>query len=88
MVSFSGDQVNPKGIISLSVTTGTYHAQVTKYINFPIVDCPSSYNVILGRPTLNRLKAATLMYYLKVKIPIAHGIGKICGDQVLSQECY
>ena len=48
LVSFSGDQVYLKGIISLSYTVGTYLAQVTRDINFLIVDYPLSYNVILG----------------------------------------
>ena len=74
LVSFSGDQVYRKGIISLSITTGTYLAQVTRDINFLIVDCPSPYNVILGQPTLNHLKAATSTYCLKVKFPTDHGI--------------
>jgi len=42
----------------------------------------------LGKPALNRLKAATSKYYLKVKFPIAHGVGEIKGDQVLARECY
>ena len=69
LVNFTGIRVFPKGIISFSITTGTYVAQVTRKLNFLIVDCPSSYNVILGRPTLNRLKAVTSTYYLKVNFP-------------------
>ena len=63
-------------------------AQVTKHVDFLIVDCPSSYNVILVRPTLNRLKVATLTYCLKEKFPTPHGIREIRGDQLLAQECY
>ena len=65
--SFSGDQIYPKGIISLLVTTGTHPTQVTKQVDFLIFNCPSSYNVILGQPTRNQLKAITLTYCLKVK---------------------
>ena len=88
LVSFSGDRIYPKGIISLLVTAGTHLAQVTKQVDFFIVDCPSSYNVILGWLMLNRLKAATSTYYLKVKFPTPHGIGEICGNQLLARECY
>ena len=42
-----------------------------------MVDYPSRYNVILGQPMLNKLKAATLTYYLKVKFPTSHDIGKL-----------
>ena len=44
--------------------------------------------MILGRPTLNRLKAITLTYCLKVKFPTSHRIGEIRGDQLLAWECY
>ena len=88
LVSFSGDHVYPKGIISLQITAGTYPAQVTRMVDFFIVDCPSSYNVILGRSTLNRLKAATSTYCLKVKFPTPHRTGEITRDQLLARKCY
>ena len=47
-----------------------------------------SYNVIIGQPTLNRWKATTSTYCLKVKFPIEQGVGEIKGDQVLARECY
>ena len=53
-----------------------------------MVDSPSSYNVIIGRPTLNRWKVATSTYCLKVKFPTEQGVGEIKGDQVLARECY
>ena len=67
LVSFSGDKVYPRGIVTLTVTAGSYPLQVTNKHNLLVVDSPSFYNVIIGRPTLNRLKAATSMYCLKVK---------------------
>ena len=53
-----------------------------------VVDCLSSYNVIIGRPILNRWKAATSTYCLKVKFPIENGVGEVKKDQVLARECY
>ena len=53
-----------------------------------MVDCPSSYNVIIGRPTLNKWKTATSTYCLKVKFPTDDGVGEVRGDQVLARECY
>ena len=58
--------------------------RLTKMVDFLVVDCPSSYNVILGRPTLNRFKAVTSTFYLRVKFSAPHGIGEICGDQLLA----
>ena len=53
-----------------------------------MVDCPSSYNVIIGGLTLNRWKAATSTYCLKVKFPMENDVGEVKGDQVLAKECY
>ena len=88
LVSFSGDKVYPKGIVALTVTADSHPFQVTNRHNFLVVDSPLSYNVIIGRPTLNRWKAATSTYCLKVKFPIEQGVGEIKGNQVLARECY
>ena len=88
LVSFSGDRVYPKGIVTLMVTAGSYLVQLTRQVDFLVVDCPTSYNVIIGRPTLNKWKAATSTYCLKVKFPTDKGIGEVKGDQVLVRECY
>ena len=53
-----------------------------------MVNCPSSYNVIIGKPTLNRWKAATSTYCEKVKFPIDNGVSEVKGDQILARECY
>ena len=53
-----------------------------------MVDSSSSYNVIIGKPTLNRWKAATSTYFLKVKFPTDNGVGEVRGDQILARECY
>ena len=48
LVSFIRDKVIPKGVVKLTIITSTYPAQVSKEIDFLVVDCPSTYNVILG----------------------------------------
>ena len=87
-MSFTGDRIVPRGIVTLTVIASTYPAQITKEINFLIVDYPSTYNIILGRPALNRIRAVTSKYYLKVKFPTAHEVREIRGDQVLTRESY
>ena len=49
---------------------------------------PLSYNVIIGRPTLNRWKAATPTYCLKVKFSTDNKVSEVKGDQILARECY
>ncbi|KAJ0962231.1 hypothetical protein J5N97_030059 [Dioscorea zingiberensis] len=48
----------------------------------------SSYNVILGRPTLNALKAVISTYHLLLKFPTESGSGEVRGDQPLARQCY
>ena len=67
---------------------GTHPRQLTRQLDFLEVDCPSSYNIIIGKPTLNRWKATTSTYCLKVKFPTDNGVGEVKGDQVLARECY
>ncbi|XP_030924698.1 uncharacterized protein LOC115951677 [Quercus lobata] len=88
LVSFNGDRVYPKSIVTLTVTVGAYLKQLTRQLDFLLVNCPSSYNVIVGRPTLNRWKAAMSTYCLKVKFPTENGVGEVKRGQVLARECY
>ena len=67
---------------------GAYPRQITKDVNFLVVDCSSSYNTIIGRPTLNSWKAVTSTYHLSVKFPIEHGVGQVQRDQLAARECY
>ena len=88
LVSFSEDRVYPKGIVTLTVIVGTYPKQLTRQLDFLVVNCPSSYNLIIRRPTLNRWKSANSTYCLKVKFLTENGVGEVKGDQILARECY
>ncbi|GFY81798.1 hypothetical protein Acr_02g0000380 [Actinidia rufa] len=56
--------------------------------DFIVVDCPSPYNAILGRPTLGGIKAITSTYHLKMKFPTLTGIGEVKGDQKVARQCF
>ena len=88
LVGFGGMKVQPVGTITLPVVVGTYPQQVTRNVNSLVVDCSSSYNAIIGRPTLNSWKAVTSTYHLSVKFPTEHGVGEVQGDQLAARECY
>ena len=77
LVGFGGMKVQPVGTIMLPVVVGTYPQQVTRNVNFLVVYCSSSYNAIIGRPTLNSWKAVTSTYHLSVKFPTEHGVGEV-----------
>ena len=88
LIRFGGMKVLPVGTISLPVVVGFYPQKINKEVNFLFVDCSSSYNAIIGRPTLNSWRAATSTYHLSVKFPTEYGIGEVQGDQLVARECY
>ncbi|GAV69750.1 LOW QUALITY PROTEIN: hypothetical protein CFOL_v3_13251, partial [Cephalotus follicularis] len=57
LVGFSGETIHPLGSICLSVVAGTAPRQTQVEMTFLVVDTPSPYNAIVGRPGLNLLEA-------------------------------
>ncbi|GAV76265.1 LOW QUALITY PROTEIN: hypothetical protein CFOL_v3_19740, partial [Cephalotus follicularis] len=57
LVGFAGETIHPLGSINLSVVAGTAPRQTQVEITFLVVDTPSPYNAIVGRPGLNLLEA-------------------------------
>ena len=53
LAGFGGMKVQPVGTVTLLVAVGAYPQQVARDVNFLVVDYSSSYNAIIGRPTLN-----------------------------------
>jgi hypothetical protein len=49
-------------------------------VNFLVVDHPSAYDAIVGRPTLNKLGAITSTHHLKMKFPTNNGVREIKED--------
>ena len=88
LVSFGGTRVLPLGAITLSVVVANYPRQIAKDVTFLVVDCSSTYNAILGRPTLNLWKAVTSTYHLMIKFPTYYGVGELRVNQVAARECY
>ncbi|GAV68905.1 hypothetical protein CFOL_v3_12408, partial [Cephalotus follicularis] len=57
LVGFAGETIHPLGSINLSVVAGTAPCQTQVEMTFLVVDTPSPYNAIVGRPVLNLLVA-------------------------------
>ena len=85
---FSGEKVLPLGSIQLVLTFGDPPCQATTTVRFLIVDAPSAYNVLLGRPYLNAIKAILSAYHMVIKFPTINGVGMVRGDQRVARECY
>ena len=88
MQGFFGERVLPPGSIQLVLTLGDPPFQATTTVRFLIVDAPSAYNILLGRPSLNAVKAAPSAYHMIIKFPTTSGVGMVRGDQRVARECY
>ncbi|GMN28351.1 hypothetical protein TIFTF001_051655 [Ficus carica] len=88
LYGFAGECVKAEGVITLPVTMGEDLAQITRMVNFLVVDRPSVYNAIIGRPTLNAMRAVTSTYHLMMKFPTENGIGVVVGSQKEARICY
>ena len=75
-----GTKDMPIGSITLPITIDTYPQQITKDVTFLVVDCSSTYNSIIGRPTLNAWRVPTSTYHLLLKLPTKCRVGKARRD--------
>ncbi|GAV76075.1 hypothetical protein CFOL_v3_19550, partial [Cephalotus follicularis] len=57
LIGFAGETIHPLGSINLSVVAGTAPRQSQVEMTFLVVDTPSPYNAIVGRPGFNLLEA-------------------------------
>uniref|UniRef100_A0A2N9G5W9 Reverse transcriptase RNase H-like domain-containing protein n=1 Tax=Fagus sylvatica TaxID=28930 RepID=A0A2N9G5W9_FAGSY len=85
-LNIAGDKFS-RSALNVANYVRTYPKTVSKTC-FLVVNCPSAYNAIIGRPTLNRLRVVTSTYHLLIKFPTEHGIGEVRGDQIAARECY
>ena len=74
---FSGERVLPLGSIQLVLTLGEPPCQATTTARFLMVDAPSAYNMLLGRPSLNAIKAIPSAYHMIIKFPTVNGVGTV-----------
>ncbi|KAL0355695.1 UNVERIFIED_CONTAM: hypothetical protein Sradi_4016400 [Sesamum radiatum] len=88
LYGFAGEVVHPRGMISLPLTLGTFPFRKTCLLKFLVVDIPSAYNIILGRPTLNAFRAVISTYHTNIKFPVDGGVGKVQADVLQAWKCY
>ncbi|KAM6589813.1 hypothetical protein CsatA_012418 [Cannabis sativa] len=83
LTGFNGTTLIPMGKVRLPVTLFLDTPQRTfKYCTFVVVDCPTAYNAILGRPALVDFGAVTSIRNLCLKFPSQEvGIGTVRGNQ-------
>ncbi|KAK3008068.1 hypothetical protein RJ639_013511 [Escallonia herrerae] len=88
LYDFTGASAPVEGIIHLTIIAGTAPLQSVQTIDFLVVKVKSSYNGILGRTGLNKLRAVASTYHLAMKFPTPQGVGVVKGDQATARKCY
>ena len=78
-----------KGYIELRTTFTNGAASRTEKIRYLVVNAPSAYNILLGRPTLNRIGVVPSTRHMKVKLTSMEGVVvTIRSDQKEAKKCY
>ena len=85
---FSGERVLPLGSTQLMLTLRDPPCQATTTVRFLIVDTPLAYNMLLGRPSLNTIRAIPSAYHMVIKFPTTNGVGMVRGNQRVAREYY
>ncbi|XP_074265131.1 uncharacterized protein LOC141587555 [Silene latifolia] len=66
----------------------TFALGVNKQVRYLVIDGPSTYNVIFGRPCIHEMKAVPSAYHWSPKYPTPWGVQEIRGDQEEARYCY
>ncbi|KAJ9544403.1 LOW QUALITY PROTEIN: hypothetical protein OSB04_024110 [Centaurea solstitialis] len=82
LIGFNGDATSTLGEIILLV----FAKGINKQTKFNVIDCPSAYNAILGRPWIHDMKAVPSTYHQKIKFPSPWGVQEISQDGVRSYD--
>ena len=85
LIGFSNEKVHLDGFVTLHLTLGTR----TIKVDFLVVNNPSAYNVILGRPILDKIKAILSIACLTMKFFMDEGeVANVKADQAADHKCY
>ena len=71
-----------------SIQLPVMEKEITKIVEFAVVDHLAIFNVIMGTPWLNAMQAVPSMYHLGVKFPTPSGVAAIWGCQKRSRLCF
>ena len=78
-----------RGHIELRTTFADGTTSRTVNIRYFVANAPSAYNILLSRPTLNRIGAVASTRHMKLKLPSLKGtVITIKSDQKEAKKCY
>nr|XP_009409650.1 PREDICTED: uncharacterized protein LOC103991833 [Musa acuminata subsp. malaccensis] len=88
LTRFTSDSISPLDTTILPVTLAEESKSKMIMVTFMVVELPSEYNAIMGRPTLNKFRAIISMYHWAIKFPTQAGTGEARSDPRESRQCY
>jgi len=89
LFGFVGDQVEVRGHVELRTTFLDGVSSRTISIKYLVVNVVSAYNLLVGRPSLNRLGTVASTRHMKMKLSSFEGVMIIIkSDQKASRKCY
>uniref|UniRef100_A0A151UDX0 Retrotransposon gag domain-containing protein n=1 Tax=Cajanus cajan TaxID=3821 RepID=A0A151UDX0_CAJCA len=89
LVGFSGERVDTRGTIDLYTYFGDDQQRRRIKVRYVEVSANTSYDILLGRPSLNRLRAIVSTPHLAMKFSSEEGkIITLHADQKTARKCY
>jgi len=89
LYGFADNQVEVRGYLELRTTFTDGEASRTESIRYFVVNANSAYNILLGRPALNRMNAVASTRHRKMKPSDLSGkVIVIKSDQEEARKCY
>ncbi|GKV15261.1 hypothetical protein SLEP1_g26057 [Rubroshorea leprosula] len=85
---FNNQPVSVEGVLTMNVAFGSDRSYVTPSVRFLVVKMASSFNVVIGRPTLTKIRAVVFQSHLCKKFPTPTGIATLRGNQEVARHCY
>ncbi|RDX99702.1 hypothetical protein CR513_17219, partial [Mucuna pruriens] len=88
LYGFAGERVPIMGTVEIETTFGDKNGAKTIPVTYTIVNSEASYNIIMGRPALNRLEAVVSTYHLCMKFPVGQTVATVWADITAAKKCY
>jgi len=80
--------VEVRGYVDLRTTFSNESTTKMIIVKYIVVNTSSTYNLLLGRPSLNRLGAVASIAHMKMKFPSSQGgVITIKVDQRMERKC-
>ncbi|XP_057417975.1 uncharacterized protein LOC130712123 [Lotus japonicus] len=89
LVGFTGNRAKVRGYVELDTAFGEGEYVKKFQVKYLVLPCKATYNVLLGRDTLNKICAIISTAHLTVKYPACNGnVGILRVDQEAARACY